>query len=137
MLITMVQREVALKFASSSGSKEFCSLSVITSSCGEARVLFDVPPKAFNPPPKVISSVLEIKKYKDFRRDGFEKFLRVAFSQPRKTLLKNLSSKYNKASLIRIFKAFLYLIALIFRTLQFPSWRDFPANSLIQFPLNN
>jgi 16S rRNA (adenine1518-N6/adenine1519-N6)-dimethyltransferase len=102
--ITMVQREVAKKFASNSGSREFCSLSVIADSCGERKVLFDVLPEAFNPPPKVVSSVLEIKKCADFKRDGFDRFLKVAFTQPRKRLFKNLSSKYAEESLLRIFK---------------------------------
>jgi len=103
-IITMVQKEVAIKFSAKSGEKSFSALSVIASSCGEARVLFDIAPEAFNPPPKVVSSILEIKKSKDFKRDGFEEFLRVAFAQPRKKLLKNLSQKYPKLLLERIFE---------------------------------
>jgi len=102
-ILTMVQKEVALKFASKEGKKEFCALSVITSSCADARVLFDVAPEAFNPPPKVISSVLEIKKKSDFKKDGFEEFLKVAFAQPRKKLIKNLSKKFNKNLLEELF----------------------------------
>ncbi len=103
-ILTMVQKEVALKFGAKSGDKNFSALSVIASSCGDVEVLFDIAPEAFNPPPKVVSSILEIKKSKNFIKDGFEEFLKVAFSQPRKKLLKNLSSKYPKDSLEEIFK---------------------------------
>jgi len=58
----MVQKEVAIKFTSNSGDREFNSLSILTQSCGDAKILFDVPPEAFNPPPKVTSSVIEIVK---------------------------------------------------------------------------
>jgi 16S rRNA (adenine1518-N6/adenine1519-N6)-dimethyltransferase len=102
-VLTMVQKEVALKFASQSQQREFCALSVIASSCGSANLLFDIAPEAFNPPPKVVSSILEIKKSSNFIRDGFDEFLRVAFSQPRKKLIKNLSKKFTKESLERVF----------------------------------
>ena len=103
-LLCMVQKEVAIKFSSDSGDREFGSLSIIAQSCGDAEVVFDIPPEAFNPAPKVTSSILKIEKSSSFLRDGFEEFLKVAFSQPRKKLLKNLSSSYKKESLDRVFK---------------------------------
>ena len=103
-ILTMVQKEVALKFAAQAGDRNHCALSVLAQSCGRARVLFDVPPEAFVPVPKVTSAILEIDKDSSFHDEEFESFLKIAFSQPRKQLLKNLSAKYPKEYLRGIFQ---------------------------------
>jgi len=96
-LLVMVQREVAEKFSAQPGDKDFGSLAVITQTVGHAGIVIEVPPEAFNPPPKIHSAVLRIVKQKSRSSDtGLEDMLRVAFAQPRKTLLKNLSAVYNK-----------------------------------------
>ncbi|WP_457607379.1 16S rRNA (adenine(1518)-N(6)/adenine(1519)-N(6))-dimethyltransferase RsmA [Nitratifractor sp.] len=97
--LTMVQKEVAEKFAAPTGDRNFSALSVLAQSAGEARGLFDVPPEAFAPPPKVTSSILEIRKERNLEDEGFERFLKTAFRQPRKTLYRNLASVYPKAAL--------------------------------------
>ena len=102
-ILVMVQLEVAEKFCATAGQKVFGSLGVITQSVGTARVAIKVPPTAFDPQPKVDSAVFLIEKSKDRSDENFEAMLRVAFSQPRKTLLKNLSTKYDK---IRLQEAF-------------------------------
>jgi len=103
-LTVMIQKEVALKFSSQHGKKEFSALGVLAQSTGSSKLLFDVLPQSFNPPPKVTSSVLQIDKSKDLSYDEkFSEFLKTAFSQPRKKLFKNLSSKYDKLLLESIF----------------------------------
>ena len=102
-ILTMVQREVARKFTATSGEKEFSSLSVLARSCGDANLLFEVPPEAFTPPPKVTSAVMLLKKSSSLRDGKFEAFLKVAFKQPRKKLLKNLSSLYDSERLKKLF----------------------------------
>lgn len=106
-IIVMIQKEVAQKFAASEGEKEFSSLGVIAKlTSKEAKILFDVPPTAFEPPPKVTSSILYIKK--DLNKsldDEFKSFLKAAFTQPRKKLSKNLSSKVDKTLLKEIYLA--------------------------------
>ncbi|WP_417325891.1 16S rRNA (adenine(1518)-N(6)/adenine(1519)-N(6))-dimethyltransferase RsmA [Halarcobacter sp.] len=104
-IIVMIQKEVALKFAASEGEKEFSGLGVITKLASkEARVLFDVPPESFDPAPKVMSSILFIKKDLGVKLDkSFLKFLKVCFSQPRKKLIKNLSSVYDKKLLSDVY----------------------------------
>jgi 16S rRNA (adenine1518-N6/adenine1519-N6)-dimethyltransferase len=52
----------------------------------------------------VDSAVFLIQKSRDRSEKEFEDMLRVAFTQPRKTLMKNLSSKYEKAKLQEAFK---------------------------------
>ena len=103
--LTMVQKEVAEKFAAREGERSFSALSVLAGSAGEAEIRLLVPPEAFNPPPKVESAVLEIRKEHTLADEAFEAFLRVAFRQPRKTLRKNLSAVYPKAVLDSLFDA--------------------------------
>ena len=114
-LIVMIQKEVALKFSAKSRDKEFSALSILASLQGRCELLFDVDAKLFNPPPKVTSSVIKLQKTKKiFGKDGifkdakqyeaFKAFLRAAFSSPRKTLLKNLSTNFDKKALEEIFE---------------------------------
>ena len=104
-IIVMIQKEVALKFSAKAGDKEYSSLGVITELIAkESRILFDVPPESFDPPPKVMSSILYISKNANVGLDkDFNKFLKVCFSQPRKKLSKNLSSIVNKEFLSNIY----------------------------------
>jgi len=107
-VLVMIQKEVALKFSASPGDKEFSSLSILASIIGESNLLFDVGGDCFDPPPKVTSSVLKIVKNKDYTSlfkekdefDKFKSFLKTAFTQPRKTLLKNLQQGYSKEKVI-------------------------------------
>ena len=114
-LIVMIQKEVALKFSANSRDKEFSALSILASLQGRCELLFDVDAKLFNPPPKVTSSVIKLQKTKKiFGKDGifkdakqyeaFKAFLRAAFALPRKTLLKNLSTNFDKKALEEIFE---------------------------------
>ncbi|OUT16064.1 16S rRNA (adenine(1518)-N(6)/adenine(1519)-N(6))-dimethyltransferase [Campylobacter concisus] len=115
-LIVMIQKEVALKFSAKSKDKEFSALSILASLQGRCELLFDVDAKLFNPPPKVTSSVIKLQKTKKiFGKDGifkdakqyeaFKVFLRAAFVSPRKTLLKNLSTNFEKNALEEIFES--------------------------------
>jgi len=105
-IIVMIQKEVALKFAAKEGDKEFSSLGVIAKqNSKEVKILFDVPPTSFEPPPKVISSILYIKKDMSKKLDrDFNKFLKACFVQPRKKLSKNISSLVPKETISMIFK---------------------------------
>lgn len=60
--VVMTQKEVADKFCATSGDGKFCALSVLAQSAGEIKWLFDVPKEAFNPMPKVTSSVFSLHK---------------------------------------------------------------------------
>ncbi len=94
-IVVLIQKEVADKFSAKPGDKNYGSLSVLASRTAEVKKLFDIPPGAFVPAPKVTSSVIEFKKFKDSYDEEFAKFLKIAFSNPRKTLKKNLSAKYD------------------------------------------
>jgi len=102
-ILVMVQLEVAEKFCAEVGQKIFGSLGIITQSVGSSHIVVRVPPTAFEPKPKIDSAVFLIQKNKDRSDKDFEGMLRVAFTQPRKTLMKNLSCKYEKETLQKAF----------------------------------
>ncbi len=70
-LVVMIQKEVAMKFAAPHKTKEFTSLAILAQSVGKSKILFDVPPEAFEPQPKVTSSILMIRKEKEFIKGEF------------------------------------------------------------------
>jgi len=103
-ILVMVQKEVAVKFSASVGQREFSALSVLANSVGRATLCFEVEPEAFVPPPNVTSAVLLIEKNQSRDDEKFESFLKVAFSQPRKKLFKNLVSVFSKDIVNQIFE---------------------------------
>lgn len=89
----MFQKEVARRIASKEGSKEYGILSVLTQLFYEVEYLFDVPREAFNPPPKVISGVMVMKRRSvdfDVNAAFFKSIVKIAFGQRRKTLRNSL-----------------------------------------------
>ena len=102
-ILVMVQKEVAVKFAAVAKQKEFSALSVLASSVGKATLCFEVEPEAFVPPPNVTSAVLLIEKNQSRDDEKFERFLKIAFSQPRKKLSKNLMTVFSKDIVNQIF----------------------------------
>ncbi len=103
-MLVMIQREVAEKFSATPNEKAFGALSVIAQSVADIEIVLHVPPTAFEPAPKVDSAVLLISKRTNRNDEGFEDFLRVAFTQPRKTLNKNLTACYDGETLTRAFE---------------------------------
>jgi 16S rRNA (adenine1518-N6/adenine1519-N6)-dimethyltransferase len=93
-IVVLIQKEVADKFAAKVGDKNYSSLAILASQVANVKKLFDIPPGAFVPAPKVMSTVIRFEKFKDGYDEEFAKFLKVAFANPRKTLKKNLSAIY-------------------------------------------
>ncbi len=93
-ILVLIQKEVADKFSAKAGDKNYSSLAILAQSTAKVKKLFDVPPGAFIPAPKVTSSVILFEKFENSFDEEFAKFLKVAFASPRKTLKKNLSVKY-------------------------------------------
>jgi len=93
-ILVLIQKEVADKFSAKPNDKNYSSLAILAQSVAKVKKLFDVPPGAFVPAPKVTSSVILFEKFKENFDEDFAKFLKVAFANPRKTLKKNLSAKY-------------------------------------------
>ncbi len=89
-IVLMVQKEVAERITALPGSKAYGSLSLFVQYYAECRVLFNVPPGAFVPAPKVDSAVIELKIRKEPPVEANEKrlfnIIRAAFWGRRKTL---------------------------------------------------
>jgi 16S rRNA (adenine1518-N6/adenine1519-N6)-dimethyltransferase len=103
-IVIMVQREVADRIAASPGSRDYGLLSATTQLYAGVENLFTLPPAAFSPPPRVHSSLLRLTMNPKRERlgvagDGFIDFLKLSFSQKRKTLWNNLKLKYPEADL--------------------------------------
>jgi 16S rRNA (adenine1518-N6/adenine1519-N6)-dimethyltransferase len=93
--VLMFQREVAERIVAEPGSKAYGRLSVLVQWRCEARILFDVNPSAFVPPPKVTSSVLRLVPRPapaPCDRHLLENVTRAAFGQRRKMLRQSLRS---------------------------------------------
>src|SRR6202521_2578044 len=59
-MVLMFQREVAERIVAVPGSKQYGRLAVLAGWRAQAKILFDVAPSAFVPPPKVTSSVVRL-----------------------------------------------------------------------------
>ena len=90
-ILVLIQKEVADKFCAKVGDKNYSGISILASNVSKVKKLFDIPPGAFSPAPKVTSSVILFEKFTEGFNEEFAKFLKIAFSNPRKTLKKNLS----------------------------------------------
>jgi len=96
----LVQREVADRLVAQPGSRDYGYLTVFTRLHSSARVVLQIPPGAFSPPPKVRSSFVRF----EMRADGphvspedepeFLRFLKQAFVYKRKKLRNCLSPVY-------------------------------------------
>ena len=95
-VVCMLQKEVAQRIASPKGNKDYGILSVMLQAFYDIEYLFSVPPEVFDPPPKVNSGVIRLKRNAVEKLPCDEKlFFRVikqAFSTRRKTLRNCLKS---------------------------------------------
>jgi 16S rRNA (adenine1518-N6/adenine1519-N6)-dimethyltransferase len=93
-MILMFQREVAARLIAPPRSKDYGRLSVATQWRCQARRLFDVPPRAFTPPPKVTSSLVELTPRPSPIAPAdpilLERVAAAAFGQRRKMLRQSL-----------------------------------------------
>jgi 16S rRNA (adenine1518-N6/adenine1519-N6)-dimethyltransferase len=90
VVIGMFQKEVAERAASKEGSKVYGVLSVLIQAFYEVEYLFDVSNQCFNPPPKVQSGVIRLRRKKETLAvtsdRSFKILVKTAFNQRRKTL---------------------------------------------------
>ena len=90
--VLMFQREVAERITAGPGSKSRGYLTVMTEAYFRVVRLFDVPPGAFLPPPKVWSSVVRLLPTDTTieRPEEFSRLVSAGFAQKRKTIANNL-----------------------------------------------
>ena len=98
-LIVMLQREVAERLCAPPGSRRYGRLSVTAAARCRAEPCFSVAPGAFEPSPRVHSMVVRLtpdSRYRIRRADAFERVVRQAFSQRRKTIANALRGLADK-----------------------------------------
>lgn len=95
-MILMFQKEVVERITAEVGNKERGFLTVLTEAYLQAEKLFDVPPNAFRPAPKVWSAIVRLKNKanESFDEKLFQEIISAAFRQKRKTILNNLKPKH-------------------------------------------
>ncbi len=100
-LTLMFQREVAERIVAAPGSKAYGRLGVLAGWRSEADILFDIDPRAFTPPPKVVSSVVQLTPRAEplpCEVKALERVTAAAFGQRRKMLRQSLRSLGTDAS---------------------------------------
>jgi 16S rRNA (adenine1518-N6/adenine1519-N6)-dimethyltransferase len=89
----MFQREVAERIVAAPGSKAYGRLAVLAQWRARPKLLFEVPARAFTPPPKVTSAVVRLEPREDAERvpvAAVEAVTAAAFGQRRKMLRSSL-----------------------------------------------
>jgi 16S rRNA (adenine1518-N6/adenine1519-N6)-dimethyltransferase len=93
-LTLMFQKEVAERIVAAAGSKAYGRLSILAQWRSDARLVFEVPPRAFTPPPKVTSAVVQIERLEAprFPADAatLSRVVALGFGQRRKMLRASL-----------------------------------------------
>lgn len=94
-LVLMFQREVAERIVAAPNTKAYGRLSVLAQWRTQPKILFDIAPSAFVPPPKITSSVVELipRAVPDpCERSALTRVAEAAFGQRRKMLRQSLKS---------------------------------------------
>jgi 16S rRNA (adenine1518-N6/adenine1519-N6)-dimethyltransferase len=95
MMVLMFQREVAERIVARENEEAYGRLAVLANWRAETKILFDVSPGAFVPPPKVTSSVVRLiprNNPEPCDRQALEQVTAAAFGQRRKMLRQSLKS---------------------------------------------
>ena len=102
----VVQHEVALRLAAQPGTRDYGYLSVLTQYFSRPELVLEIPRGAFQPPPEVSSALVTLRlpgeraKLPQIDEASFLEFVKLCFSQKRKTLVNNLKSRV-KPELVR------------------------------------
>jgi len=105
----MLQLEVVQRLAASPGSKHWGRLGIMVQYFCRVEQLFEVPPEAFRPPPKVQSAIVRLTPWsvRDMPHSlcdpaALRRVTQAAFAQRRKTLRNNLKGIIDEGSLERL-----------------------------------
>jgi 16S rRNA (adenine1518-N6/adenine1519-N6)-dimethyltransferase len=95
----VIQTEVALRVAAQPGTRDYGYLSVLTQFYARPEFVFEIPRDAFSPPPEVTSALVTLRLPGERSKlalgasgseSHFLDFVKLCFSQKRKTLVNNL-----------------------------------------------
>lgn len=103
-MVGMFQKEVSDRVIAPHGNKTYGVVSVLTQAFYSGKTVVKVQPGSFNPPPKVMSSVIRLQRNAELELDCSERMLRIvvkqAFSQRRKMLRNTLKSLVEGSDMI-------------------------------------
>ena len=98
-MVFMLQKEVVGRICANPGDKDWGRLALYCQLRADCKRLFDVPRGAFNPPPKITSSIVEIVPREKLRYEcnvkRLEELSAMAFNQRRKMLRASLKSAFD------------------------------------------
>ncbi|MEX1221591.1 MAG: 16S rRNA (adenine(1518)-N(6)/adenine(1519)-N(6))-dimethyltransferase RsmA [Idiomarina sp.] len=103
----MLQKEVVDRLAAEPGNKTYGRISVSVQQCCEVIPVLEVPPGAFNPPPKVDSAVVRLVPYADppnpvHCRKTLHSICLTAFNQRRKTIRNTMKTILTEADFVTL-----------------------------------
>lgn len=102
----MLQKEVVDRIVAEPGSKAYGRLSVMVQQVCEVEDLFEIPPDAFDPPPKVDSAVVRLVPLAAERwpcdAQAFDVVVRAAFGQRRKMVRKSLAQWFDQEDFVAL-----------------------------------
>lgn len=102
----LVQLEVAQRLDAGPGTRDYGYLSVLTQYFSRPELVLTIPRGAFRPPPEIDSALVTLRlpgeraKLHDLNEASFLDFVKLCFSQKRKTLVNNLKS-FAKPGMVR------------------------------------
>jgi 16S rRNA (adenine1518-N6/adenine1519-N6)-dimethyltransferase len=102
----VIQHEVAQRLVAQPGTRDYGYLSVLTQYYSRPEPVLEIPPGAFRPPPEVSSALVTLRfpgeraKLANLDELKFLDFVKLCFSQKRKTLVNNMKSRL-KPELVR------------------------------------
>ncbi|MDW7667206.1 MAG: 16S rRNA (adenine(1518)-N(6)/adenine(1519)-N(6))-dimethyltransferase RsmA [Bacillota bacterium] len=113
-IVVMIQKEVAERFASPPGNKDYGAITLAINYYTETHYAFTVPPSVFVPRPKVSSAVvvfdvLDKPKYRVYSEEVLFNVIKGAFAKRRKTFVNSLSTtfpEYDKDSIVKTLEHF-------------------------------
>ncbi len=99
-MVGMFQKEMGHRIASPEGSKEYGVISVLAQLLYDVTMEFDIPPSSFSPPPKVMSSIISMRRKEEINLDFdfklFRNIVKAGFNQRRKMLRNGLGGIASK-----------------------------------------
>ncbi len=103
-MVVMLQREVAQRIVAEPGDRNHGLLALERAAWADAKIAFDVPPRAFRPRPKVMSSVVTLRTHPaSSDPEDLECGLRLAshaLTKPRKMLSNALRPRGDAAQIV-------------------------------------
>ncbi len=109
--VMMMQKEVADRICGKPSTKDYNALAIAIQYRTDAKKVTNVPRTVFIPAPNVDSAIIRLDKYKTKvyeakNEEFFFEFIRLCFSQRRKTLINNLSNKFDKELIVKMLDHF-------------------------------